>query len=93
MRRSMVTLKSIQRWAKCHMWRILTKKLKSSTVTHGGQNGAYYVSSATRTDGDVITVEERKEADTSTGKATHMISHGIGNKALGNPDKWHALFL
>ncbi|KAL5222512.1 hypothetical protein ABZP36_027225 [Zizania latifolia] len=58
-----------------------TFMFQSSTVTYGGQNGAYYTSSATRrTDGDGITVEERKEADTTTGKATHMISHGIGNK-------------
>ncbi|KAG8086671.1 hypothetical protein GUJ93_ZPchr0010g7794 [Zizania palustris] len=54
---------------------------QSSTVTYGGQNGAYYTSSATRrTAGDGITVEERKEADTTTGKATHRISRGIGNK-------------
>uniref|UniRef100_A0A0D9X3W6 Glycine-rich protein n=1 Tax=Leersia perrieri TaxID=77586 RepID=A0A0D9X3W6_9ORYZ len=54
---------------------------QSSTVTYGGPNGACYTSSATRrTGGDGITLEERKEADTTTGRATHRISRGIGNK-------------
>ncbi|KAF0918784.1 hypothetical protein E2562_026161 [Oryza meyeriana var. granulata] len=58
-----------------------TFMFQSSTVTYGGPNGACYTSSATRrTGGDGITFEERKEADTTTGKATHRISRGIGNK-------------
>ncbi|KAK3120887.1 hypothetical protein QOZ80_8BG0643110 [Eleusine coracana subsp. coracana] len=58
-----------------------TFMFQSSTVTYGGPNGACYTSSTTRrTDGDGITLEERKEADTTTGKASHQISRGIGNK-------------
>ncbi|XP_062192090.1 uncharacterized protein LOC133895644 [Phragmites australis] len=58
-----------------------TFMFQSSTVTYSGQNGACYTSSTTRrTGGDVITLEESKEADTTTGKATHMISRGIGNE-------------
>uniref|UniRef100_A0A0E0I6P0 Uncharacterized protein n=4 Tax=Oryza TaxID=4527 RepID=A0A0E0I6P0_ORYNI len=58
-----------------------TFMFQSSTVTYGGPNGACYTSSATRrTGGDGVTFEERKEADTTTGKATHRISRGIGNK-------------
>jgi hypothetical protein len=30
-------------------------------------------------------VEESKEADTATGKATHRIARGIGNKVLVIP--------
>ncbi|XP_052166484.1 uncharacterized protein LOC127783282 isoform X2 [Oryza glaberrima] len=58
-----------------------TFMFQSSTVTYGGPNGACYTSSATRrTGGDGVTFEERKEADTTTGKATHRILRGIGNK-------------
>lgn len=58
-----------------------TYKFQSSTVTYGGLNGAYYTSSTTRkTSGDGVTVEESKEADTTTGKATHRISKGIHDK-------------
>jgi hypothetical protein len=58
-----------------------TFMLQSSTVTYGGPNGACYTSSTTRrAGGDGITLEEHKEADTATGKATHKIARGIGNK-------------
>ncbi|XP_006659068.1 uncharacterized protein LOC102720818 [Oryza brachyantha] len=58
-----------------------TFMFQSSTVTYGGPNGAFYTSSATRRiGGDGITFEERKETDTTTGKATHKISRGIRNK-------------
>lgn len=58
-----------------------TYSFRSSTVTYGGLNGAYYTSSTTRkTSGDGVTVEESKEADTTTGKATHRISKGIHDK-------------
>ncbi|KAJ8764222.1 hypothetical protein K2173_005402 [Erythroxylum novogranatense] len=54
---------------------------QSSTVTYGGANGAYYSSSKTRRSGsDGVTVEESKEADTSTGKASHRLSRGLKNK-------------
>ncbi|XP_048229908.1 uncharacterized protein LOC8272153 isoform X3 [Ricinus communis] len=54
---------------------------QSSTVTYGGANGAYYTSSKSRRAGsDGLTVEESKEADTSTRKASHRISRGLHNK-------------
>ncbi|XP_037423411.1 nuclear pore complex protein Nup98-Nup96-like [Triticum dicoccoides] len=54
---------------------------QSSTVTYGGINGAYYTASKTRRSGsDGITVEESKEADTTTKEATHRISRGIHDK-------------
>ncbi|WOK95325.1 myeloid leukemia factor 1 [Canna indica] len=54
---------------------------RSSTVTYGGPNGACYTSSTfkrTGTDGTVL--EETKEDDATTGKATHKISCGIRDK-------------
>ncbi|TVU00727.1 hypothetical protein EJB05_10080 [Eragrostis curvula] len=58
-----------------------TFMFQSSTVTYGGPNGACHTASTTRRTGrDGITLEEHKEADTTTGKATHQISRGIGNK-------------
>jgi hypothetical protein len=54
---------------------------QSSTVTYGGINGAYYTASKTRRSGsDGITMEESKEADTTTKEATHRISRGIHDK-------------
>ncbi|RLM55573.1 hypothetical protein C2845_PM10G01790 [Panicum miliaceum] len=54
---------------------------QSSSVTYGGINGAYYTASKTRQTGsDGITVEESKEADTTTKEATHRISRGIHDK-------------
>ncbi|XP_068650069.1 uncharacterized protein [Aristolochia californica] len=54
---------------------------QSSTVTYGGVNGAYYTSSSTRRmGGDGVVMAESKEADTTTGKATHRISKGIHEK-------------
>ncbi|XP_021305379.1 uncharacterized protein LOC8069083 isoform X4 [Sorghum bicolor] len=54
---------------------------QSSSVTYGGINGAYYTASTTRRTGsDGITVEESKEADTTTKEATHRISRGIHDK-------------
>lgn len=54
---------------------------QSSSVTYGGINGAYYTASKTRRSGsDGITVEESKEADTTTKEATHRISRGIHDK-------------
>ncbi|CAO2190030.1 unnamed protein product [Urochloa humidicola] len=58
-----------------------TFMFQSSTVSYGGPNGSCYTSSTTRRTGaDGITLEESKEADTTTGKATHRISRGIGSK-------------
>ncbi|XVF79878.1 hypothetical protein PTKIN_Ptkin15bG0025600 [Pterospermum kingtungense] len=50
-------------------------------VTYGGVNGAYYTSTKSRRTGsDGVVIEERKEADTTTGQATHRISRGIHDK-------------
>ncbi|XP_027113059.2 uncharacterized protein [Coffea arabica] len=50
-------------------------------VTYGGINGAYYTASATRRTGnDGVVLEDRKEADSTTGQATHRISKGIIDK-------------
>ncbi|KQJ94887.1 uncharacterized protein LOC100824297 isoform X1 [Brachypodium distachyon] len=58
-----------------------TFMFQSSTVTYGGANGACYTASTTRrSGGDGVTIEENKEADTTTGKATHRIARGIGSK-------------
>ncbi|AEC10545.1 myeloid leukemia factor [Arabidopsis thaliana] len=52
-----------------------------SKVTYGGIHGAYYTSTRTRRkDGDGMVVEESKEADKTTGEATHRISRGINDK-------------
>ncbi|KAJ4952960.1 hypothetical protein NE237_029792 [Protea cynaroides] len=54
---------------------------QSSTVTYGGVDGAYYSSSTTRrTGGDGVMIEESKEADTTTGRATHRMSRGLHDK-------------
>ncbi|KAF8712716.1 hypothetical protein HU200_028481 [Digitaria exilis] len=58
-----------------------TFMFQSSTVSYGGPYGTCYTSSTTRRTGaDGITLEESKEADTTTGKATHRVSRGIGSK-------------
>ncbi|KAK6137675.1 hypothetical protein DH2020_028601 [Rehmannia glutinosa] len=54
---------------------------QSSTVSYGGANGAYYTSSQTKRAGsDGLTFEEWKEANSSTGQATHKVSRGIHDK-------------
>ncbi|KAK8964078.1 hypothetical protein KSP40_PGU000515 [Platanthera guangdongensis] len=54
---------------------------QSSTVSYGGPVGEYYTSSTTkRAGGDGVILEERKEADSTTGKATHRISRGMHGK-------------
>uniref|UniRef100_A0A2P2L0R0 Uncharacterized protein n=1 Tax=Rhizophora mucronata TaxID=61149 RepID=A0A2P2L0R0_RHIMU len=56
---------------------------QSSTVTYGGADGAYYISSKTRmTDIDGVTIEESKEADTAKWQATHRVSRGLQNKTI-----------
>ncbi|CAL5331433.1 unnamed protein product [Camellia sinensis] len=50
-------------------------------VTYGGINGAYYTATTTRkTGGDGVVLEECKQADKTTGQATHRISRGIHDK-------------
>ncbi|KAL5998291.1 hypothetical protein ACLOJK_009230 [Asimina triloba] len=55
---------------------------KGPFVQHADEETeAYYTSSITRRTGsDGLTVEESKEADTTTGRASHRVSRGIGNK-------------
>lgn len=64
----------------------------SLTTRYGGLDGTYYTSSTTRRmGGDGVVVEESKEADTSSGRATHRVSRGIYDKGHSftrrlNPD-------
>ncbi|GMI66920.1 hypothetical protein like AT2G45380 [Hibiscus trionum] len=54
---------------------------QTSRVTYGGVNGTYYTSTKSRKTGsDGVVIEERKEADSTTGQATHRISRGIHDK-------------
>ncbi|XP_028754175.1 myeloid leukemia factor 1 isoform X2 [Neltuma alba] len=54
---------------------------QTSKVTYGGVDGAYYTSTRTRKTGaDGVVLEESKEADKTTGQATHRISRGIHDK-------------
>ncbi|KAK6920274.1 Myeloid leukemia factor [Dillenia turbinata] len=74
---------------------------QSSTVSYGGVDGAYYTSSMTRRTGsDGVVLEESKEANATTGQATHRISRGIHDrghsvvrklKSDGNVDTMQAL--
>ncbi|KAK6918534.1 Myeloid leukemia factor, partial [Dillenia turbinata] len=58
-----------------------TFSFQSSTVRYGGVDGAYYTSSTTRRTGnDGAVLEESKEANTTTGQATHRISRGIHDR-------------
>lgn len=50
-------------------------------VTYGGIDGAYYTATTTRKLGiDGVVFEDSKEADKTTGHATHRISKGIHDK-------------
>ncbi|KAL6981800.1 hypothetical protein U1Q18_023420 [Sarracenia purpurea var. burkii] len=50
-------------------------------VTYGGINGAYYTATASRRTGsDGVLLEECKQADRTTGQATHRLSRGIQDK-------------
>ncbi|KAF8049080.1 hypothetical protein N665_2298s0001, partial [Sinapis alba] len=61
--------------------RAKTFRHHTSKVTYGGIDGAYYTSSRTRRAGsDGVVVEESREADKTTGEATHRISRGINDK-------------
>ncbi|XP_021858567.1 uncharacterized protein [Spinacia oleracea] len=54
---------------------------QSSTVSYGGNNGAYYTKSSTKRAGsDGVVFEEFKEADSTTGQANHRVSRGLHNK-------------
>jgi len=54
---------------------------QSSTISYGGANGAFYTSSNTRRIGsDGVTFEESKEADSTTGEASHRVSRALHRK-------------
>ncbi|GKV12922.1 hypothetical protein SLEP1_g24004 [Rubroshorea leprosula] len=58
-----------------------TFSVQTCKVTYGGIDSAYYTSTRTRRTGsDGVLIEESKEADTTTGQATHRISRGINDK-------------
>ncbi|KAL0538456.1 hypothetical protein IC582_027477 [Cucumis melo] len=77
-------------------FRVQPKAGKSSVhsckVTYGGVDGAYYSSTRTRrVDNEGVLLEETKEADKTTGQATHRVSRGIHDKGHSvtrklNPD-------
>uniref|UniRef100_A0A6N2MUH6 Uncharacterized protein n=1 Tax=Salix viminalis TaxID=40686 RepID=A0A6N2MUH6_SALVM len=61
--------------------RVRSSSFQTCKVTYGGIDGAYYTSTRTRRTGsDGVLVEESKEADKTTGQATHRISRGINDK-------------
>lgn len=50
-------------------------------VTYGGIDGTYYTATTSRRDGnDGRVLEESKQADRTTGQATHRVSRGIHDK-------------
>lgn len=54
---------------------------QSSSVTYGGSGGSYYTKSRSmRTGSDGLTIDEAKEADSTTGRASHRLSRGIYDK-------------
>ncbi|KAI3681615.1 hypothetical protein L6452_36417 [Arctium lappa] len=58
-----------------------TQSISYKKVTYGGINGAYYTATTTRKSGsDGVVLEDSKEADKTTGRATHRISKGIHDK-------------
>lgn len=58
-----------------------TQSISFKKVTYGGINGAYYTATTTRKSGsDGVVIEDSKEADKTTGQATHRISKGIHDK-------------
>lgn len=58
-----------------------TQSASYRRVTYGGIEGAYYTATTTRKTGsDGRVLEESKQADRTTGQATHRISRGIHDK-------------
>lgn len=58
-----------------------TRTVSFQRVTYGGVNGSYYTATTTRRAGrNGVVLEERKQADKTTGEATHSISRGIHDK-------------
>lgn len=58
-----------------------TQSMSYRRVTYGGIDGTYYTATTTRRDGnDGRVLEESKQADRTTGQATHRVSRGIHDK-------------
>ncbi|CAA3018875.1 Hypothetical predicted protein [Olea europaea subsp. europaea] len=58
-----------------------SRSVNFQRVTYGGINGAYYTATTTRKTGsDGVILEDSKQADKTTGEATHRISRGIHDK-------------
>ncbi|XP_075102861.1 uncharacterized protein LOC107793913 isoform X4 [Nicotiana tabacum] len=58
-----------------------TQNVSYRRVTYGGINGAYYTATTTRRTGsNGMVLEDSKQADLTTGQATHRISRGIHDK-------------
>ncbi|KAH6789548.1 hypothetical protein C2S51_004554 [Perilla frutescens var. frutescens] len=58
-----------------------SRSVSFQRVTYGGINGAYYTATTSRRAGnDGVTWEESKQADRTTGQATHKVSRGIHDK-------------
>lgn len=58
-----------------------TSSVSFQRVTYGGISGPYYSASTTRRTGsDGMVLEENRQADSTTGQATHRISRGIHDK-------------
>ncbi|KAI3444693.1 hypothetical protein Pfo_001358 [Paulownia fortunei] len=58
-----------------------TRSVSFQRVTFGGINGAYFTATTSRRTGnDGVTLEESKQADRTTGQATHRVSRGIHDK-------------
>lgn len=58
-----------------------TRCVSFQRVTYGGVNGVYYSATTSRRSGsDGVTIEESKQADRTTGQATHRVSRGIHDK-------------
>ncbi|CAN4125830.1 unnamed protein product [Withania somnifera] len=58
-----------------------TQGMSYRRVTYGGIDGTYYTATTTRRTGsDGRVLEESKQADRTTGQATHRISRGIQDK-------------
>ncbi|KVH89193.1 hypothetical protein Ccrd_008830 [Cynara cardunculus var. scolymus] len=69
-----------------------TQSISYKKVTYGGINGAYYTATTTRKSGsDGVVLEDSKEANKTTGRATHRISKGIHDKGPVACDHlgWH----
>ncbi|KAL8495636.1 hypothetical protein ACS0TY_019668 [Phlomoides rotata] len=66
---------------KAQVSRPQTHGVSFQRVTYGGIDGAYYSATTSRRSGsDGVTIEECKQADRTTGQATHRVSRGIHDK-------------